>query len=348
MRLLRHQGAIGSVCRRLWNLRLGTEKAAPTKFGWLYILFTLGVGLAAASSSNNLLYLVTATLISSLIFSGVLSRVTLSGLSASAAPPPFIFAEEAFTLPVRLKNGKRFFSSYALTIADRENILRPSFSLRLPPRHTQELSCRAVARRRGEVRLRLEVRTAFPFGILEKRVVVGQASFVVFPKRVPIPQPPRRRAARGHAPPLNLPGDGQEFYQLRPYRKGDDARRINWKALARSGKLVTAEGSHEAEEICRLILHVTEVATPERIEQALSLIGSIALENFRAGVATAVTLPDAYIPPVREGAQLLGLLRQLALSSPKPTAGDGSPVAFGADVVKVVQDGVYLRSHVIR
>lgn len=345
MNFLRLHRALGW----LHNLRLSMrETAAPTKLGWLYILFTLGVGLAAASSSNNLLYLVTATLISSLIFSGVLSRVTLSGLSASATPPAFIFAGEEFTLPVRLGNGKSFFSSYALTVADREGFIRPAFALRLAPRQTLEVPCRAVAGRRGAFRLRLEVRTAFPFGILEKRVIVGQVSVIIFPKRIPVPQSFRRRSPRGHAPVLNLPGDGQDYYQLRPYRQGDDARRINWKAFARCRRLVTTEGSKELEEICRLILQVAPQASSERIELALSLIASVAVDNFRAGVATAVALPDVHIPPSRDGPKLYALLRELALASPRAAAGEPSLAGAGADLVSVTRDAVHLGTHVIR
>jgi uncharacterized protein (DUF58 family) len=49
----------------------------------------------------------------------------------------------------------------------------------------------------------------------------------------------RRSARRGSARRSPRPGDGLEFSQLRGYVDGDDPRRIDWSATARSGALQT-------------------------------------------------------------------------------------------------------------
>jgi len=49
----------------------------------------------------------------------------------------------------------------------------------------------------------------------------------------------RRSARRGSARRSPRPGDGLEFAQLRGYVDGDDPRRIDWSATARSGALQT-------------------------------------------------------------------------------------------------------------
>jgi uncharacterized protein (DUF58 family) len=47
-------------------------------------------------------------------------------------------------------------------------------------------------------------------------------------------------------------GDGLEFYALRDYAPGDDFARVEWKASARMGKLVTIE--HESERSANIVI----------------------------------------------------------------------------------------------
>ncbi len=49
----------------------------------------------------------------------------------------------------------------------------------------------------------------------------------------------RRPRARGGGSPTKLRGDGYEFVEVREYVAGDDPRRIDWAATARSGGLQT-------------------------------------------------------------------------------------------------------------
>ncbi|MGH7706630.1 MAG: DUF58 domain-containing protein, partial [Vulcanimicrobiaceae bacterium] len=49
----------------------------------------------------------------------------------------------------------------------------------------------------------------------------------------------RRRGIRGNSAPALRRGDGYEFAELRAYAPGDDPRRIDWAATARSGTMQT-------------------------------------------------------------------------------------------------------------
>ena len=55
----------------------------------------------------------------------------------------------------------------------------------------------------------------------------------------------RVRGFAGGARPRRGPGAGQELYQLRGYLRGDPLGRIDWKATARSGALMTREYSED-------------------------------------------------------------------------------------------------------
>ena len=55
----------------------------------------------------------------------------------------------------------------------------------------------------------------------------------------------RARGLAGGARPRRATGAGQELHQLRAYVRGDPLTRIDWKATARSGELVTREYSED-------------------------------------------------------------------------------------------------------
>jgi len=55
----------------------------------------------------------------------------------------------------------------------------------------------------------------------------------------------RLRGLSGGARPRRLSGAGAELYQLRDYVRGDPLSRIDWKATARAGRLVTREFSED-------------------------------------------------------------------------------------------------------
>ncbi len=90
----------------------------------------------------------------------------------------------------------------------------------------------------GPTDLRLED----PFGLFyEERSVEGTSTFWVLPRREDL----RKAALISNLPmPLmgdhqvNRPGDGFDFFALREYVPGDTMRAINWKASARSGKMM--------------------------------------------------------------------------------------------------------------
>ena len=90
----------------------------------------------------------------------------------------------------------------------------------------------------GPTDLRLED----PFGLFyEERAIEGSATLWVLPRKEDL----RKAALLSNLPmPLlgdhqvNRPGDGFDFFALREYVPGDTMRRINWKASARSGKMM--------------------------------------------------------------------------------------------------------------
>lgn len=68
--------------------------------------------------------------------------------------------------------------------------------------------------------------------------------------------------------PFRTSGRGTEFYNIREYASGDDPKRINWKATARSGRLVVNE--MESERVTDVVVVLdTDVAFYEAGEREL-------------------------------------------------------------------------------
>ena len=63
-----------------------------TREGWLFIIICLAIGLAAIRSGNNLLFLILGMMLGLLVVSGILSELSLRGLSFSRLPPGSIHA----------------------------------------------------------------------------------------------------------------------------------------------------------------------------------------------------------------------------------------------------------------
>jgi len=64
----------------------------------VYLLLTLGVGLGALNTGNNLLFLLVALMLSAIVVSGVMSERCLRYLAVERLPASAAFAGEPFAM----------------------------------------------------------------------------------------------------------------------------------------------------------------------------------------------------------------------------------------------------------
>ncbi len=125
------------------------------------------------------------------------------------------------------------------------------YSLKLPLRGHYHL---------GPVKMR--VKDAFDL-FYNERFEESIHSFSVFPQvEVLEEQVITSRAPKllSGAMPLNLIGTGTEFYSLREFVPGDSLRSVNWKALAKKGKMMVNETVREDVMDVILLLDAREVS----------------------------------------------------------------------------------------
>lgn len=100
----------------------------------------------------------------------------------------------------------------------------------------------------------------------------------------------RPRRTRAFAGPIrsNLPGSGIDFYGCRTFSQGDDIRRINWRAYARTNELVICDYEQERITYVNLILDArvkahAVVGTQHTFESATRATASLAASFCNQG-----------------------------------------------------------------
>jgi uncharacterized protein (DUF58 family) len=128
-------------------------------------------------------------------------------------------------------------------------------------------------------------------------------------------------------------GGSAEFQEHRPYAPGDDPRRIDWLAFARTGQPVTKLFRAEEDAVVRLVLDASaslSFGSPSKHETAQRIaaaVGAVALSSGqRAELALSRERPDRADPLERLGRRKRGragtaeLLREIARIAPEGRA----------------------------
>lgn len=294
----------------------------PTREGWWCLLAAVGVGFAAVSTGNNLLYLLEAMLLGLVVVSGLLSEMSMRGLRLALRVPDEVFAGRSAPFAVHVLNGKRLLPSYSLAVSAPGHGEIVRYLPRLRAGEERLIAWETTFPSRGRQRLpALRVTTRFPFGLFAKsRPVVVDAEIVVYPALRAVPAEVWRRAQGTVFATPRRAGRGHGLRNLREYRSGDDPRLIHWRLSAKRGGLVVRELEEETALDARIVLVGTGAHDAERRERALSEAGSLARALVRAGSAVALAGPGIEVSSGRGREHERRLLTTLALYDPASLA----------------------------
>ncbi len=310
---------VGESFRRFLR---GPRVIRATRQGWGFLLVTLGLGLAAANTGNNILYLLVSTLLALIVASGILSEQSLRGLRLDRIAPREIFARQPALVGHVLTNRKRWFSTYSIAleapgVAEGES--RVLYIPKLEPGREVILSVEARFPRRGRHQLPgARVVTRFPFGLFRKinHPLPGQ-EVLVYPEVNAVTFDALWELGSVGNEPQRRVGQGTELHNLRDYRWGDDPRLIHWKSSAKVGTLMIREVEAETAVAVRLELEPAQgPLDSECLEAALSRAASLAVHLIGKGAQVGLTGPDLYVPLGQSPAHLRRILEALALFDP--------------------------------
>ncbi len=335
---------------------------APTQETAFFVLLTVVVALSAFNTGNNLLYLIFAILISVIVASGIVSESMLRGLTVGLRFPEHIHAGQVAVLEVSVANQKYLVPSMSLTVgvrlsqkagprtADRAAAKRwwtwrgkksRNTSQDSPPADTTKLDNLVhfvIVGPRARVRQTIEhrfpargqyditgftVTTKFPFGFLQKtRRFAASGTIVVYPAVDAAVSVPKALSEALGARETNRRGLGADLYAIRQYRDGDRRRDIDWKATAKTRRLMVRDRLREDERRVTVRfdprpgrdLGDAELAA---FETGVTYAASLLNRLVRSGVLVRLVTPEAATEFGNTPRHLHDMLRILAVVEPR-------------------------------
>ncbi len=301
-----------------------------TSEGTRFLLFTLGIGLAAINTGNNLFYLLLAMMLSLIVISGLLSEHCLRRLEFRRHVPDLIMANEPTTLTLSVANRNRHLPSFSLRLLDvveGQDVDRGLAIHLLPPQSSVLLSYPLLATKRGWIRFEgIRAQTLFPFGLfLKKGLYSTEAHLLVSPPIKPLTlRFVDELVSEGQGESLPRRGHGTQLYNLRLYQPGDDSRAIHWMTTARTSQLIVRET--EAEDQRRITVVLSIVAPEEReplFERSVTFVASLLWQLTERAYPVRLVVGTEDSGLGSGSAHLLAMLRLLALCERQPPETSG-------------------------
>lgn len=331
--------------------------------GWLFCAFILIVAISAISTGNNLLYMILAALLSTMVISGIASRLSIGDVSVSLRFPDHIFAGDPTQLEVTLNNQKKLWPSFSVAVAateqkDRQALQKKSrqnpttrvlgdlahFAI-LPPRSKAKARVTHTFERRGIYPVNgFVIRTRFPFGFVERqRFVDASGEIIVYPR-------PQVLDDFYHLLPLThgkmeseLKGSGSDLYAIRQYMPADHPRYVDWKATAKTAKLMVREYTRDDDWRVTIALdtfdpqfsgtesneksdlaedHPELIKRGEKFEKAVTFAAGLLTHFLDEGAEVRLIVEDSDLGFGQDNDHRYAMLRSLARVTPKSKTED--------------------------
>lgn len=325
-----------------WNLRWIWSSAEQPRYsmrltwsGFGFLVASLITGIVSLQQGTNVLVVLFGIFVGAVFINGLSGWWALRRMEILRVLPEAAVAGAPCTIHYVLRSQRRWARAYALRLTDRvsrgnsaDGVVRDveSFVPVLRPNHELTVAVPTVWPRRGVVRFRrLTISTRFPFRLfMKRRTERTEDELVVFPRLMRVRTSVRhglhaadttRSSENGRERP---PGD-DEFYGLRPYRSGDNPRRIHWRRTARTGEVFVRELSRLRQSQFWIVVNTRHAAADldaaHRVELAISgaatLICDVLDQSGKVGLI--VNGSPALVSPPGSGPALRGrLLRELA------------------------------------
>jgi len=299
-----------------------------TLAGWIFLGTSVLVAVTALNSGLALLFVMFGCMLGALYVSALLSRRMIAAVRVQRDLPRRCRQNQRVQAGYLLRSVRGGGSCLALRVAE-----LGLQEVRLPEaccgylRADQEFLSRAdmVPRRRGRIRMEsLRLSTTFPFGLVRASRRFDQpASLLVWPARGRLTTALIGKGASESAStaPSVRAGGQDDFYGLREYRLGDNARWIHWRRSAGRAEPVIREMSRPRPRTLWVALDTcvpgdgspAERARRERsIRFAATLIEEALAAGYRVGAAVAYGRKVVIVPPAERRSACQRLLDALA------------------------------------
>ena len=319
-----------------------------TRDGIIYLGVVFILILAAVNTGNNLLFMILGCCLAGILISGVLSRAVLTKVELKFDLPERIFAEQPVLAEIELRNEKQLWPSFSLRVIgeSKSGGKKAPAQILTQPVFFPYIARLSAVRQKVELRFprrgayhqdAFGIRTRFPFGFFEKtRQVESKIDIVVYPRVEPTEQFYEVLPLLSGEIASHFRGRGHELHSLRQYQSNDNARFVDWKVTARSGRLMVREFAREDERRVMLVLDpfvgppradlgpLAEAEHENRFERAVSMAACIAW-HFHEIDSVLQFRTDRFATPMAPAGEIIyDTLRELALLQPQYAATGGA------------------------
>jgi len=301
-----------------------TGSVALTREGLRFVLLLGIVGFAAYNNQNNVLYLLLAVGLASLLASLVAAFFSLRGLTIEGSEQPDAYTDLPFRETLVVSNRSWWMSAFGLSVDGRRSAI-PFLRWGAFERcRVERLYRRRGVHPVGEV----VIATEFPFGFFySSRRLRATRSLVVFP-RIRSIDPTLTGGLRVSASHHSIRrGHSDEFFALRDYVPGDTPRLIHWKASAKVGDLVVREfGEMDDDRLCvAFVPRARAESDSVAFEHLVTAAASLACHLAQAGIAFRFLSENVELAPSSSPQHLRDVLTYLATVGATAELGDDFP-----------------------
>ncbi|WP_339728123.1 DUF58 domain-containing protein [uncultured Gimesia sp.] len=292
--------------KRFQLKRIGRNRVSLPRDGLVYLLIMMVLFVGSVLSRENMLMLVFAMMTGPFILNGWITYSMLKNIKLKRIIPQRVMVGETFTAEIILENNKRLIAAYLMEVSDtfknHDDKLEASVVFRrVGPRQNLSAHYYAKLRRRGIYQFGpLQVSTRYPLGLVKRGAVFSEYSEIIV-------HPQIGRLSSNWADDFfsieemaqqNQSRRGvfdDEFNHIREYRSGDSQRAIHWRSSARQGELMVQEyhQNRNYDLIIGLDLWLPSFSNEnqaERVEWAISFVGTLCREHLRYSRDTKLTL----------------------------------------------------------
>jgi uncharacterized protein (DUF58 family) len=304
-----------------------------TPGGLLFMLAIVLVGFAALISTNNLLFLIEAVMLATLLVSGLVSRLSLATLELDFLVPEHVPAGRYVPGRLFVRNRKWFMPSFSVRVEAIRDPDSPAlqsgiyFPL-IAGGATLEETIEVRFPHRGAYRQNsFAFLTSFPFGFLEKSArVTLRRDTIVYPSIDPRPGFDDLLLGIAGEIETHYRGLGRDFYRIRPYEALESARHVDWKATAHVGSPQVREFAREQEQTVEVFLdRDIPPALDAWFEHAIDCCAFLGWRLSNQGASIHFRSQGfAFRQP--EDGDIYAILRYLALVYPQRTDGPEPPL----------------------
>ena len=281
----------------------------PTRLGWLFgatlTILLIGSINYALALGFGLTFLLAGVGIAGMVH----TARNLARLAVSAGRAEPVFAGDSAQFRLYL-DGRVAFDRPAILV--RHLASGAQLVLDVPAGGVGEVVLQVPATQRGWQALgRVMLETRFPLGLFRAwSYIEPEARCLVYPRpeRSKLPPP---SAEAGHGAMRTATVGNEDFAGLRGYQASDSPRHVAWKAVARTGDMLTKQFAGESG--AELWLDWQLLPGAVSLETRLSRLAGWVVEAERGGALYGLRLPGVEIAPAHGDAHRAACLQALAL-----------------------------------